>query len=100
MPRTQRLRRTLRHRAQTLRAVPGIALYLLRIAVIGHGPDEEIAGTQHAALGTPYPSVIVGLAAAMAKLKTDTPDRDTQPLVVKRVGRNRRQAERGIGFVA
>ena len=100
MPGTQRLRRALRHLAQALGAVPGIALHLLRIAVIGHRPDEEIAGAQHAALRAPHPGVIVGLAAAVMQLEGHAADGDAQPVVIERVGRDRRHAERGIGLFA
>src|SRR6185436_5882360 len=43
------------HLPQARGPLPGIALYLLRVAGVGHGPDEQIAGVKDPALRYPYP---------------------------------------------
>ena len=47
-PGTARTARIRRHLAQALGAFPREALHLLRIAVIRHGPDEQVARTDDA----------------------------------------------------
>src|SRR3569833_4591917 len=86
-----------RHLAQALGALPGEALDLLRVAVVGHGPDEEIAGAYDAARGRPAPGVDVGIALAVVQFEHLAADSDVEAILIERVGRDRRQPEGGIG---
>ena len=89
----QRARPERRHLAQSLRAVPAVALGLLRIADVRHRPDEEVARAEHTAIRTVHPRVIVGLAPAVAQLEAHAADRDLERVVVPDVGREVRRAE-------
>ncbi len=85
------------HLAQRARPVPRIALRLLGIAGVRHHPDEEIAGAEHAALGTPDPGVIVGLAARVEEFEAHAADLELEALVVEQRGRRRRDAKTLVG---
>ncbi len=69
------------HLAQGDRPLARIALHLLRVAGVGRGPDEEIAGGEDLALGDPRPDGVLGLAAGVVKLEGQIARGEGQPIV-------------------
>jgi hypothetical protein len=69
----QRLGAELGHRVERVGPVGDVALDLLRVARVRHGPDEEVAGREDATLRNPGPGVIVRLAAPWWRSKVSVP---------------------------
>ena len=74
------------HGAQRARPFERIALHLLRITGVRGGPDEEVSGAEHPALGDPGPGVIVGLAAAVPQGEAHPANLEVERVAVGRVG--------------
>src|SRR3989304_227102 len=67
-----------RHRLQGAGPVQGVALHLVRVAGVGGGPDERVAGAEDAAAGAPDPGLVVRLAAGGGQLENLAPAGDDQ----------------------
>ena len=64
------------------RPVGQVALHLLGVAGVGHGPDEQVAGVEDLPLGDPGPGGVVGLAPGVAQLEgVVAPGEGERPLV-------------------
>ena len=72
-------------RGQRGRPVADVALHLLRVAGVGRGPNEEIAGAQHLRVGEPPPGVVVGLALGVTQVEVESADGERQRVAVARL---------------
>ena len=75
-----RLRAQRCHLAQRGGPLADPALRLLRVARVGHGPDEQVAGAEHAALRHPGPDRVLGLAARVVQLERQLADAQIEPV--------------------
>ena len=74
------------HLAEADRPLAGVALHLLRVAAVGAGPDEEVAGAEHLAARVPHPGGVVGLALVVVELPRLAADGQRVVVAVDLVG--------------
>ena len=74
-----------RHPPQRRGPLPGVALHLLRVAGVGEGPDEQVAGVQDPPLGDPRPGGVVGLTQPVVELERDITAAEGQLVLVGHV---------------
>jgi len=72
----------LEHFAQGDGPLARVPLGLLRVAAVGRGPDEEVAGAEDLLLGEPDPGRVVRLALVVVQVKLDTANGERRLLAV------------------